>query len=76
MREFDAVKATGKFSPGGNSLEGRQFAFSLDEALNYASTDLSKSAVLKATVKKSALPHLDFSKNIDPHIFKNGVLTV
>ena len=64
------------FLPGGNSLEGRQFALSLDEALKYADTDLSKAAIMRATVNKNALQSFDFSKNIDPFIFKNGVYTV
>jgi RHS repeat-associated protein len=75
-REFNSVMSTGKFLPGGNSLEGRQFAFSMEEALKYADTDVSKVAILKATVRQDAMPAFDFSKSIDPHIFKNGVVTV
>jgi hypothetical protein len=76
VREFNTVMRTGKFLPGANSLEGRQFAFTLEEALKYADTDLSKVAILKATVRREALPTLDFSKAIDPHIFNNGVVTI
>ena len=54
----------------------RQFAKSLDEALKYADTDLSKVAIMKATVNKNALQSFYFSKNIDPFIFKNGIYTV
>jgi hypothetical protein len=57
-------------------MEGRQFAFTLQEALTYANTDVNKVAVLKATVERGVLPALDFSKTIDPHIFTNGVITV
>ncbi len=44
----------------------------LDEALAYAHMDLSKVAVLKATIGRSALSAFDFSRSIDPFIFKNG----
>lgn len=76
VREFDSVTSSGKFIPGANSLEGRQFAFTVDEALAYADLDPSKVAILKATVDRSAIPALDFSRSIDPFIFKNGVITV
>jgi hypothetical protein len=76
VREFEAVASSGKFLPGANSLEGRQFAFTLREALNYADMDLSKVAILKATVDSSALPAFDFSRAIDPFIFDNGVIAV
>jgi len=76
VREFESVMSSQKFLPGGNSLEGRQFAHTLDEALAFADTDVSKVAIVKVTIKGDALPMLDFSKNIDPHIFKNGVITV
>ncbi len=64
------------FVPGANSLEGRQFAFTLEEALKYAENDLTKVAVIKVTVEESVIKGLDFSKSIDPHIFVNGVITV
>ncbi|RSM51477.1 sugar-binding protein [Actinoplanes sp. ATCC 53533] len=76
VREFQGVEATGGFHPGGNSLEGRQFAFTQDEALAYADWDSSKVAILKVTVQRSALAHFDFSRNIDVSIFRNGVVTV
>ena len=76
VREFQAVMRTGKFVPAGNSLEGRQFARSLAEALKYADTDVSKVAILKVTVRREALKSLDFSLHIDPHIFRGGVFTV
>ncbi len=75
-REFNAVMESGAFRAGGNSLEGRQFAFTLEEALDYARTDLSKVAILKAVIDESALPAFDFSRDIDPFLFKNGVVTV
>ena len=76
VREFDSVARNKAFLPSGNSLEGRQFAFTQDEALRYADNDPNKVAILKATVRSDVLPHLDFSENIDPHIFRNGVITV
>ena len=76
VREFESVTSTGKFLPGANSLEGRQFAYTMEEALKYADTDLSKVAVLKASVRGDAISAFDFSKAIDPHIFSNGVITV
>jgi hypothetical protein len=76
VREFDSIAKNKAFLPGGNSLEGRQFAFSFDEALKFADTDLSKVAIIRATVNKNAIPSFDFSKSIDPFIFKNGVITV
>jgi filamentous hemagglutinin len=68
--------STGGFAPGGESLEGRQFARTLDEALSYADTDLSKVAILRARVDRRALESIDFSTSIDPFIFRNGVYTV
>jgi RHS repeat-associated protein len=76
VREYNAVTKSGKFMPAANSLEGRQFARSFDEALRYADTDSSKVAIFKATIARGALDAFDFSKSIDPFIFKNGVVTV
>jgi RHS repeat-associated protein len=76
VTEYNAIRETGQFLPGGRSLEGRQFAFSLAEALEYARTDPGKVAIMKATVRSEALKTLDFSRDIDPKIFRNGVITV
>jgi RHS repeat-associated protein len=76
VREYYSVMRTRRFLPGGPSLEGRQFAFTLEEALKYAETDLNKVAILRVTIAKDALKAFDFSKSIDPHIFVNGVVTV
>jgi hypothetical protein len=54
VREYEGVMKTGGFHPAGASLEGRQFAFTQDEALKYADWDLSKVAILKATIDRSA----------------------
>jgi hypothetical protein len=64
VREFNSVMGSGKFLPGANSLEGRQFAFTMEEALKYAETDPGKVAILKATVRREALSAFDFSKSI------------
>lgn len=75
-REFESIAATGKFLPGSNSLEGRQFVFTFDEALSYANVDPSKVAILRVTVGRDVLRVLDYSNRIDPHLFINGVITV
>ena len=76
IREYQSIIENKAFVSGANSLEGRQFAFSESEALKYADTDFSKVVIVKATIPKDILNSFDFSKNIDPNIFKNGVITV
>jgi len=73
VREFDSIAKNKTFLPGGNSLEGRQFALSLDEVLKYADYDISKAAIMKATVNRSALQSFHFSKDIDPFIFTGEI---
>jgi len=76
IREYDSIKKNKAFLPGANSLEGRQFAFTKSEVLEYAKTDTSKIIVVKATIPKKILKNLDFSDSIDTNIFINGVVTV
>jgi len=77
VREYESVMSTGRFVPAENSLEGRRFALSPEEALAYADTDISKVAILRITVDRSAIDGVaDFSTLIGPFIFKNGVYTV
>jgi hypothetical protein len=76
VREFGDVMKNGVFRPAKNSLEARQFAFTMGEALKYADTDLRKVAIIRARVHRSVIGKLDFSNTIDPHIFNNGVLSV
>jgi hypothetical protein len=76
IREYESIMKNKAFLPGTNSLEGRQFAMTLEEALEYANIDPNKVAIIKATVDKNVLQYLDFSKTIDTFIFKNGVITV
>ncbi|GAA1750476.1 hypothetical protein GCM10009747_04780 [Agromyces humatus] len=77
VKEYDGVMSTGRFEPGGVSMNARQFALTIDEAISYANTDTSKVAILRATVDRSAVEGVaDFSTSIDPWIFRNGVYTV
>ncbi|WP_243890571.1 RHS repeat-associated core domain-containing protein [Cellulomonas dongxiuzhuiae] len=76
VREYDSVMSSGRFDPGANSLEGRQFATTLDDAMRYADWDTSKVAILRVTVSKDSLKAFDFSRDIDVSIFRGGVYTV
>jgi len=76
VRELESINKNKSFLSGGNSLEGRQFAFTEQEVINYAVTDSSKIAVVKITIPKNILKKFDFSDNIDIKIFINGVITV
>lgn len=77
VKEYDTVMSTGHFEPGGISMNARQFALTLDEAIGYANTDPAKVAILRATVNRSSVEGIaDFSTTIDPWIFRNGVYTV
>jgi hypothetical protein len=60
------------FLPGANRLEGRQFAFTLKDALADADADPSKVAIRRATIDRSALAGLDSSDDIDRTIFSSG----
>jgi filamentous hemagglutinin len=71
-----SINKNGAFLAGGNSLEARQFALSFADALSYANADPSKVAIIRATIRRDALSSFDFSRNIDPFIFRNGVVTV
>lgn len=76
VREFNDVMARKVFQAAQDSMTSRQFGLTLEEALKFADGDPTKVAILKATVPESLLPELHFSKSIDPHIFKSGVITV
>ena len=76
VRELRSIYKNRAFLPDMNSLEGRQFAFTKQEAINYAVTDPSKIAIAKAVIPKHIFENLDFSDNIDTKIFINGVVTV
>ena len=76
--EFHDVMKTGAFraAPGGGSLAGKQFGLKLGEVLKFADHYPELAAVLKVDVPKSTFAAFDFSKSIDPFIFKSGVVTV
>ena len=76
VREHESIYKNKIFISGMNSLEGRQFAFTEKEVINYAATDKSKIAIAKVTIPEKILTNLDFSDNIDVNIFTNGVITV
>ena len=76
VRERESIGVNKAFLPGMNSLEGRQFAFTEQEVINYAITDASKIAVAKVVIPKDIINNFDFSDNIDIKIFINGVITV
>jgi hypothetical protein len=76
IREHDSILRNKAFLPGMNSLEGRQFAITEQEVIDYANTDASKFAIAKVVIPKYIINHLDYSTNIDIKIFVNGVITV
>jgi hypothetical protein len=76
VREYESIKATHMFLPGGNSLEARQFVFTEGEALKYAYTDVTKVAIVKVTVPSKTIARYHYTKDTDVSIFTNGVLTV
>jgi len=76
LRERESICTNKAFLPGMNSLEGRQFAFTEQEVIDYAITDASKIAVAKVVIPKDILKNLDYSDKIDIKIFINGVITV
>ena len=76
VRELKSIYRNRAFLPGMNSLEGRQFAFTKQEAINYALTDSSKIAIAQAVIPEDILKNFDLSYNIDIKIFINGVVTV
>jgi RHS repeat-associated protein len=73
--EYESIMATKQFSWGPTPTNMKQFAFTLEEAIEFANTNRSYSAIIKVTVDESVVAFGDFSKTIDPWIFKNGVLT-
>lgn len=59
VREYYSIMQNKAFLSGGNSLECRQFAFTLNEALSYADTDLSKVTIIQTSIPKSMLYKLN-----------------
>ncbi len=75
VREFESLMATKQFNWGPQPTMMKQFGFTLEEALAYANTSPSYVAIVKVTIDESAVALAHFSRTIDAHIFKNGVLT-
>lgn len=73
--EYASIMAGKSFSWGPFPTNMKQFAFTLDEAITYANTNPAYAAIIKVTVDESVIKVGQFSKSIDPWIFKNGVLT-
>ena len=53
----------------------KQFGFTLEDAIAYASTSPTYAAIIKVTLEERVVKFGQFSKTIDPWIFKNGVIT-
>ncbi|RMH25378.1 MAG: hypothetical protein D6692_11325, partial [Planctomycetota bacterium] len=75
--EFEDIFRIGGFraAPGGQSLAGKQFTLSLYEALGFADQVPDAAAIIRVRVPRSTLNQLEFSRSIDPFIFRNGVVT-
>ncbi|WP_088502574.1 beta strand repeat-containing protein [Burkholderia ubonensis] len=74
--EYSSIMKTGQFSFGPAGSEMKQFAFKLDEAINYANFQSDYAAIVRAEIPTSLLGSFSVSNAIDPFIFKSGVLTV
>jgi len=75
--EFNSVMQTKTFAFGPNGSTMKQFGFSLDEVVNFANFSSDYAAVLKVDIPKAALKGMNVTKGqIDPFIFKSGVLTI
>jgi hypothetical protein len=75
--EFDDIIRIGGFRAvaGGGSLAGKQFGLKLDEVLIFADKFPDVAAVVRARFPASTFNQLDFSRTIDPFIFRSGVAT-
>jgi filamentous hemagglutinin len=67
--------STGAFRAAPGVFEGKQFGLTLEETLRFADTAPDTAAIIKATIPRSTFKQLQFSKTIDPFIFKSGVIT-
>ncbi|MFJ4291930.1 filamentous hemagglutinin N-terminal domain-containing protein [Cupriavidus sp. NPDC089707] len=74
--EYHSIMKSGQFTFGPAGSEMKQFGFNLNEVLTYANFSADYAAIVKATIPNNALYNFSVSKNIDPFIFKSGVLTV
>jgi filamentous hemagglutinin len=75
--EFADIARVGGFraAPGGGSLSAKQFATSLDDAVKFANQYPELAAVIRADIPQSTFNQLQFSRTIDPFIFRGGVVT-
>jgi hypothetical protein len=75
--EFADIAATGGFraAPGGGSLAAKQFGLGLEETLQFANKVPDAAAIIRADIPVSTLRQLEFSRAIDPFIFRSGVVT-
>jgi len=75
--EFEDIFRVGGFraAPGGQSLSGKQFALSLEEALQVADQVPDAAAIIRVRVPISTFNKLEFSQSIDPFILRSGVVT-
>lgn len=76
--EFEDIFKIGGFrpGPGGETLAGKQFGLSLEETVKFSNTQADLAAVVRVQIPRGNLSKFDFSKSIDPFIFKSGVVTV
>ena len=72
--EYYSIMNSGRISTKAGAFEGKQFAFTMEEALRYANTSPEYAAIIRITVKEEAIKLGNFQM-IDSFIFKNGVLT-
>ncbi|MBK9616239.1 MAG: hypothetical protein IPO35_12310 [Uliginosibacterium sp.] len=75
VAEYESIIAGKIFSWGPRPTGMKQFAFTMEEAIAYANTNPAYVAIIKVTINDSAVSVANFSRSIDPWIFKNGVLT-
>jgi hypothetical protein len=75
--EFEDIVATGSFraAPGGGSMAAKQFGLSFEETLQFANRTPDAAAIIRAEIPMSTFQQLEFSRTIDPFIFRSGVIT-
>jgi|GEM_PF-547425 len=75
--EFHSVMQEGKFLFPPNGSEMKQFGFSLDEVLKFSNFQTDYAAILRVDIPTKSLSKFNVSQGqIDPFIFRSGVVTV
>ena len=74
--EYASIINTQRFSLLLGGIEIKQFGFDLTETLNFATFQPDYAFVIQADIPDGALARFHVSKNIDPFIFRSGVLSV